>query len=71
MVHLKSDEMKIIYCIWDQHIVLFETSILPQEQKNYYSEYLLKLLLEAETHIASIVVAHPARLPLLEPPFVL
>ena len=70
MVHLKSDEMKIIYCICDQHIVLFETSILPQEQKNDYSEYLLKLLLEAETHIAPMVIALWTRLPFLEPPFV-
>ena len=46
---------------------MFKTSILPQEQQNDYSEYLLKWLLEEETHIAPMVVTLFAGLPLLEP----
>ena len=71
MVHLKSDIMKIAYYIWDQHHAMFKTSILPQEQQNDYSEYLLEWLLEEETHIAPMVVTLFAGLPLLETPFVL
>ena len=42
MVHLQSDVMKITYYIQDQHLAKFKTSILPQEQKKVYSQYLLK-----------------------------
>ena len=31
MGHSKSDFMKIAYKIWDQHLAMFKTSILPQE----------------------------------------
>ena len=65
MVQLKSDVMKITYYIGDQHLDMFKTSILPQEEKNDYHEYLLILLLEAEANIAPMVVTLWARSPLL------
>ena len=42
MVQLTSDIMKITNYVRDQHLAMFETSILPQEPKTDYSEYLLK-----------------------------
>ena len=60
-VHWKSDFMKKTYHIQDQHLAMFKTTILPQD---------LKWLLEAETHIAPMVITIWTRSPLLEPTFV-
>ena len=31
MVNFKSDVIKISYYIWDQHLAMFKTSMLPQD----------------------------------------
>ena len=69
MVNLQSDVMKITYYIGDQHLARFKTSILSQVQKNFYNEYLLKLLLEVEMHIGPMLVTLWARCLSLRPLF--
>ena len=34
-VHLKTDVMKITNQLWDQHLALFKTSIMPQDQTKW------------------------------------
>ena len=68
MVHLKSDVRKITYCIWEQHLAMYKTSILPPEHMKILQWSFFKWLLEKETDIALIVVTLWSSMPLLEPP---
>ena len=68
MVQLKSDVTKITYCIWEQHVAMYKTSILPPEHMKILQWSFFKWLLEKETDIALIVVTLWSSMPLLEPP---
>ena len=68
MVHSKSDVRKITYCIWEQHLAMYKTSILPPEHMKLLQWSFFKWLLEKETDIALIVVTLWSSMPLLEPP---
>ena len=60
--------MKIIYYILDHYIPCLRPAFCHKNKDNYCMEYLNKWLLEAETHIAPMVLTLWVRLPLLEPP---